>query len=787
MEIKSYDTLLTEICDNFDTYISPKKMKRINKNVVFLIFKAFAKGLEVINNVVVVLSNKFDPANCDEEDLVSVAKITGTEVRAGSSSGLEIIVTNSSEDSLILEAGTYVYALTDDYLFEFTLDVALTFTGLEAQSFIAMSVLQDSIAVTAQDSIAVTREDEEEIDSSFLFSCTNNKELLGSAQETSPEFRERIIQGKSVNTLISLMREDILQLPYIFDCKLFFNNTDDNVTIGEIVVQPWHLLVCISGDPDSTVAKIIASYGIFPTVESDTSLIYSSDAFIDGYYTIYYNNFNLYKYDITVQYKFDSSIISKVTVENSFSAALAKYKVINTYTDLLKGSTFENTLDNLNLSSVEILDVVIYDRQTGQTETFVEVPLTYIARLNNTTFTTKEIDDSATKGIVIPLYMYPCSVEGSGDVDNSSWLQLISLAKSSTVPVKVIIYPDYYKDYEGSQGGGREIVNDDLITDFTAGIAALLEADIEIYGYTYTKYTAWSLSDVETIVDNWNTYYSGITGIFLDGFWNQITPASGQWFGDTVEDPLTYYTRLATYIRNLDLEIMANPGTYYLHSDYVTANASDIWMVWENLDYPTKEVMTVGGGGDYYDPSDLALSKQARLVHSQNYDSDKFALMEQYTGWLYTTNYKWFGGSTKVGIRKCDNSSTTVFDFSTVETSFALAFGIDISTTLWGIEDTKQYTNNSTTEYIFTDGYEFAVNNLAFNFNLNGDYAGGYVISLSTDCDTIQAIVDYINTQILAAVGVSTEIEAYIIPWTDPWPEGLSSDIETEFEVLEDA
>ena len=111
MEIKSFDTILTQMCDDFDLIISPKVMARSNTNVVYLIFKAIAKGFELINNICVVLSNKFDPAKCSEEDLVSVASLVGTERRKGSASGLRITVTNTDELSKTLLAGVYTYQL----------------------------------------------------------------------------------------------------------------------------------------------------------------------------------------------------------------------------------------------------------------------------------------------------------------------------------------------------------------------------------------------------------------------------------------------------------------------------------------------------------------------------------------------------------------------------------------------------------------------------------------------------------------------------------------------------
>ena len=95
MELKTFDTILTELCDNFDALISPKKILRSNTNIIYLLFKAIAKGFEVINNTCVILSNKFDPLYCSDDDLTSSASIVGTERHKGSATGLHITITNN--------------------------------------------------------------------------------------------------------------------------------------------------------------------------------------------------------------------------------------------------------------------------------------------------------------------------------------------------------------------------------------------------------------------------------------------------------------------------------------------------------------------------------------------------------------------------------------------------------------------------------------------------------------------------------------------------------------------
>ena len=44
MQIITYNEALTQICDWFDSVIAPRTIARTNTNIIYLIFKAFAKA-----------------------------------------------------------------------------------------------------------------------------------------------------------------------------------------------------------------------------------------------------------------------------------------------------------------------------------------------------------------------------------------------------------------------------------------------------------------------------------------------------------------------------------------------------------------------------------------------------------------------------------------------------------------------------------------------------------------------------------------------------------------------
>lgn len=272
MQIVTYNEILTSLCDNFDSLISPKIMSRSNTNVLYLVFKAIAKGYEVINNICVTLSNKFDPAKCSDEDLESVAKLVGTKRLSGSASGLYITVTNNSGNDVTLSTGVYYYSLDTDtkFVFEVLEDTVIRADG-GSVSYIAMTEEVGSYSVTAQSSITV-ESDDEEVPSELTFSCTDNSSLLGTAAETILEFRKRVNTDPTRQNSVVELETELKNLPYLFDASVRFNNSLQEEVYDGITIPSYYMAIFYSGSPRTEIAEIVAKKSIFPTVATDDSV-----------------------------------------------------------------------------------------------------------------------------------------------------------------------------------------------------------------------------------------------------------------------------------------------------------------------------------------------------------------------------------------------------------------------------------------------------------------------------------------------------------------------------------
>ena len=388
MQLLTFNEILTKLCDDFDELIAPRRISRANTNIIYLLFKAIAKGYEIINNVCVVLDNKFDPAYCSSEDLESVATLVGTNRYEGSATGLYIIVTNNGETTAVLLQGTYYYKLDDNTTFYF--DV-LEDTSIEAGSFvtfIAMSQNIGSYPVTAQNTISVTSN--RPIASGIEFSCQDNSDLLGTQRETDLEFRKRILSGVDNQDNIIELENKLKNLPYLFDARCIFNNTSGAEPYDGLSIPAFTLAIFYSGMPRNEIAQVVASKIICPTVSTNDSveLTYENDVFISGEYTVNIIPFKETQFDIDVVLKVDTRYAEVDTVKAEIRKALVTAFTSMVHKDYVKENDIYNIIEDLNIAGVTLLGAnLMYN---GSEVEYIAVPLSRIPKLENVTFTVEQ-------------------------------------------------------------------------------------------------------------------------------------------------------------------------------------------------------------------------------------------------------------------------------------------------------------------------------------------------------------------------------------------------------------
>lgn len=385
MELKTFDTILTTICDSFDSLIAPRTIARSNTNIIYLIFKAAAKGYEIINNVCVVLSNKFDPLYCSDDDLISSASIVGTERNQGSATGLHITVTNNGSVSVTLLAGLYTYALDDDTKFEFEVMENTVIASGSHISFIAMSEKIGRYPVTAQTTITVTSE--QPVSSDLVFSCTDNATLLGLFEETDLEFRERINSKTDRQNSMVELESEIRNLPYIFDCKVKFNPMSTETEFEGYTIPAYTLAIFYSGEVKKEIAEKVCEKIICPTLQTADSVevFYENDVFVGGKHGVHLIPFAKTQYAVELIYKINKTYANEYDIQNEIRTVLFNTFVSEKHVDYIKEDDFYNAIETLGITGIELLGVNL--KYNNSNVNYIEIPSSRIPELTNVIFT----------------------------------------------------------------------------------------------------------------------------------------------------------------------------------------------------------------------------------------------------------------------------------------------------------------------------------------------------------------------------------------------------------------
>lgn len=380
--LKNYIEITEQLCDNYDALIAPEKIIRNNSNVIFLLLKAIAKGFELINNVCFLLQNKFNPSFCTDDDLESIAKLVGTELKKGYHTGLEIIIKNTGEEAAVFKKGIYTYRISDESIFSFEVLENVSVDSLQKISFIAFSKEKGENRVQTTTPIELTSA--VSIDSVFEISCKENSRLQGKKDETICEFRERVNQNRISHDILQELQQELTNLPYVFACQLFFNDTVENVVYEGITVKPFHLCIFLSGNVTKEIATVIVNKIFYPTVKTDNSITvtYDSTSLASGSYEVHIIPFKKYLYKIKVQYGIDDLYIEEEDANEKIKDAIFLNLNKQYHTDLITEKEVYDALAQVKNGSITVFNVELINSE-GSEVPYIRVPLNKIAEIED--------------------------------------------------------------------------------------------------------------------------------------------------------------------------------------------------------------------------------------------------------------------------------------------------------------------------------------------------------------------------------------------------------------------
>src|SRR5213594_910907 len=201
---------------------------------------------------------------------------------------------------------------------------------------------------------------------------------------------------------------------------------------------------------------------------------------------------------------------------------------------------------------------------------------------------------STNSGIVIPLYTYPT---------DGSWAATLQARNAHpNVPIIAVINPS------DGPGGSSD-------SNYVQGVKDFQAAGIIVIGYVATGYASHGMSDLDTQISLYKTWYS-VNGIFFDEMSNN-------------QGNENYYSTLNTYVKSLGMTMtMGNPGTS-VPSSYI--GILDSLCIFEQGGLPTLSYLSSYSG---HPKSNFAYIGLSVSTLNTSYEVSS----SNYVQWIYITD-----------------------------------------------------------------------------------------------------------------------------------------------------
>jgi hypothetical protein len=401
LEVKSLDEITTEAVDAYDARLQeatgkPLRVWRNHNNKLFLIFRGIAAGLQLLLDAIITLRNRFNPAVCDEVDLYSTAKLVGTEAKQGTGSLLTITMKNRDpEEPQVLAAGTYRYIAVSGMEFRFDLANDLSFLPEELRTISAISLEKGAYRVYQNSDIRLIRTDGAAINGSIVFSCADNLHTLGYGDEDTLDFRKRILTDAERQDHIKELELAVRNLPNIFECNLIFNHTEEAAEVDGMELDPYQMLVILTGNPTHELADQFVRGTVYHTkkIEDEDipggTVYHEDEHYIGGRYPVHYVYHRKVDFRLEIEYQYDHNKLKNTQIEAQFNAALDIYRNVVRHVDVLTEENVYTTLQQVALPDVKVLSVRIF--QGPDNTPYLRVPFTRMYNLTEVAFSGEDI------------------------------------------------------------------------------------------------------------------------------------------------------------------------------------------------------------------------------------------------------------------------------------------------------------------------------------------------------------------------------------------------------------
>ena len=143
------------------------------------------------------------------------------------------------------------------------------------------------------------------------------------------------------------------------------------------------MLLMVSGDIKDEIAEIVASKGVYPTVQTDANsyAIYQNDVFADGQYKVWITPYKKYDFSVDVAFYADENFISSTQAEEKIRKGLFNAINGNRHIDVITENDIFDYINALNITGVKVLGVNINDPSGSTNKNYITFQKTRIPNL----------------------------------------------------------------------------------------------------------------------------------------------------------------------------------------------------------------------------------------------------------------------------------------------------------------------------------------------------------------------------------------------------------------------
>lgn len=204
--------------------------------------------------------NALDIANCEEEQVLNLALLSGVRQKQRTSTFCSVYITNNEDSTIVINSRNSKFA-DSVYNYEWYIGQNITLAthvGAKVQLYCATT---NDVSLPVGTTFTATPLIEGTWGS---FSCQSVSDTVnGTRQETMAELRNRIMVGTSAYSMVNQAQDAIARLAGISKCTIYFNQSAINSMPlpGGITVPIRSCLVVIRGaDANDLIAKTYFEY-----------------------------------------------------------------------------------------------------------------------------------------------------------------------------------------------------------------------------------------------------------------------------------------------------------------------------------------------------------------------------------------------------------------------------------------------------------------------------------------------------------------------------------------------